>query len=127
MILLGLGFVLMLGAVWQRGGDDASVLVKANLLWLLGAYLMATMGELCLSPIGLSMVSKLSPVRLASLMMGVWMLSSFFANITAGFIASFFVSLGAMSIFRCDCGYIDFTWVIFVGSQQMAYRGKCTG
>ena len=99
MILLGLGFVLMLGAVWQRGGDDASVLVKANLLWLLGTYLMHTMGELCLSPIGLSMVSKLSPVRLASLMMGVWMLSSFFANITAGFIASFFVSLGAMSIF----------------------------
>lgn len=61
MILLGLGFVLMLGAVWQRGGDDASVLVKANLLWLLGTYLMHTMGELCLSPIGLSMVSKLSP------------------------------------------------------------------
>ncbi|MEI3341628.1 MAG: hypothetical protein V8R52_05200, partial [Coprobacter fastidiosus] len=56
-------------------------------------------GRALFVPIGLSMVSKLSPVRLASLMMGVWMLSSFFANITAGFIASFFVSLGAMSIF----------------------------
>lgn len=99
MILLGLGFIFMLGAVWQRGGDDASILIKANLLWLLGTYLMHTMGELCLSPIGLSMVSKLAPVKLASLLMGVWMLSNFFANIAGGYIASYFSALGATSIF----------------------------
>ncbi len=66
-------------------------------------------------------------VRLASLMMGVWMLSSFFANITAGFIASFFRIVGSNEYFRCDCGYIDFTWVIFVGSQQNGLPGKMHG
>lgn len=96
MILLGLGFVLMTGAALQH---DAAAGAKASLLWLVGAYLLHTMGELCLSPIGLSMVSKLSPVRLASFMMGVWFLSSFVANIAGGVIASFFSRLGAMSIF----------------------------
>ncbi|MEI3341352.1 MAG: hypothetical protein V8R52_03465 [Coprobacter fastidiosus] len=105
----------------------ASVLVKANLLWLLGTYLMHTMGELCLSPIGLSMVSKLSPVTLASLMMGVWMLSSFFANITAGFIASFFVSLGAMSIFAVIAVTSILLGLFLFGSQQMAYRENARG
>ncbi|MCH5328313.1 MAG: peptide MFS transporter [Coprobacter sp.] len=98
MILLGLGFVLMTGAALQRDAAACDA-AKASLLWLVGAYLLHTMGELCLSPIGLSMVSKLSPVRLASFMMGVWFLSSFAANIAGGVIASFFSKLGAMSIF----------------------------
>lgn len=83
---------------------------------------MHTMGELCLSPIGLSMVSKLSPVRLASLMMGVWMLSSFFANIAAGFIASFFASLGAMNIFAAIAGTS-----IFLGLFLLAISKWLTG
>ena len=98
MILLGLGFVLMVGAALERE-NCISADAKANLLWLIGAYLLHTMGELCLSPIGLSMVSKLSPVRLVSIMMGVWFLSSFLANIAGGVIASFFSQLGALSIF----------------------------
>lgn len=98
MILLGLGFALMVGAALERE-NCISADAKANLLWLIGAYLLHTMGELCLSPIGLSMVSKLSPVRLVSFMMGVWFLSSFLANIAGGVIASFFSQLGALSIF----------------------------
>lgn len=99
MILLGVGFLFLMGAVWQRGGDVADEGVKANIMFMIMAYLFHTLGELCLSPIGLSMVSKLSPVRLASIMMGVWLLSSFFANSIGGYLASFFSKLGAGSIF----------------------------
>jgi POT family proton-dependent oligopeptide transporter len=83
----------------QRAGNNPDETVKANLLFLVGAYMLHTFGELCLSPIGLSMVTKLSPVKLASLMMGVWFMSSFVANIAGGFIASYASKMGAMSIF----------------------------
>ncbi|MFI5303092.1 MAG: MFS transporter, partial [Polyangiales bacterium] len=53
-------------------------------IWLLLNYLLATLGELCLSPVGLSMVTKLAPVRFASLFMGVWMLASSLAQYVGG-------------------------------------------
>ncbi len=98
MLLQGLGFVLMVGAVLQRG-DSSSELVKANILWMLFMYLFSTFGELCLSPIGLSMVSRLSPARLTSMLMGVWLASSFVANILAGQVAAMVGELGALKIF----------------------------
>ena len=52
--------------------------------WLIGLYVIHTIGELCLSPIGLSMVSKLAPLRLSSLMMGTWFLANAAANKFAG-------------------------------------------
>jgi POT family proton-dependent oligopeptide transporter len=52
--------------------------------WLFWCYVLITMGELCLSPIGLSMVSKLAPARYATMLMGLWMLTSFFGNFIAG-------------------------------------------
>lgn len=99
MILLGVGFFLMIGAALERGGDVADTAVKANLMWLVGTYLIHTMGELCLSPVGLSMVTKLAPLRLGSLMMGVWFLSSFIANFLSGYLVQFFATMGAQTIF----------------------------
>ncbi|MBS1646138.1 MAG: peptide MFS transporter [Bacteroidetes bacterium] len=99
MILLGVGFLFMLGAVAQRGGDVQDTNIKAGLMWLVFTYFFHTVGELCLSPVGLSMVTKLAPVKFASLMMGVWLLSSFVANIIGGFLASFVESMGAHLIF----------------------------
>jgi POT family proton-dependent oligopeptide transporter len=52
--------------------------------WLFWFYVLSTVGELCLSPIGLSMVSKLAPARFATMLMGLWMLTSFFGNFIAG-------------------------------------------
>ena len=98
MILQGIGFILMVGAVLQRGESDSET-VKANLLWMLFMYLFSTFGELCLSPIGLSMVSRLSPARLTSMLMGVWLASSFVANILAGQVAALVGELGALKIF----------------------------
>ena len=79
MIILGLGFVLMFIAqqVAQTTGSVGP-------FWLAGVYLIHTVGELCLSPIGLSMITKLSPTRMVSLMMGVWFTSSAVANYMAG-------------------------------------------
>jgi proton-dependent oligopeptide transporter, POT family len=52
--------------------------------WLVWSYILATLGELCLSPVGLSMVSKLAPAKFATMLMGVWMLTSAFGNFAAG-------------------------------------------
>lgn len=52
--------------------------------WLVAFYIICTLGELCLSPVGLSMVSKLAPRRFATMLMGIWLLTSFFGNFTAG-------------------------------------------
>jgi len=103
MILLGLGFLFMLMATFEVktsmvNGEEV-VKQKAALIWLLLTYFLHTIGELCLSPVGLSMVTKMAPVRLVSLMMGVWMLSSFFANILGGFVAKYTEVMGAYTIF----------------------------
>ena len=110
MILLGVGFFFMLGAVYERGGsigvDPKDIAVKASLAWLVLTYLTHTIGELCLSPVGLSTVTKLSPPRLAGLMMGVWMMAAFFANAAGGVIASYVEKLGASVVFAAVSGFV---------------------
>ncbi len=96
LFFLALGFVCMVGAVMEQGGDTS---VKTSMLWLVGAFFFHTLGELCLSPIGLSMVTKLAPLRLASLMMGAWFGFNAIANYVAGLIGSHVGELGALSIF----------------------------
>lgn len=112
MIILGIGFFFMLAAVAQRGGDIEDTAVKASLWWMVLTYLLHTMGELCISPVGLSVVTKLSPPRLASLLMAVWFLSSSIANFIGGFLASYVETLGAgkiflyISLFIIACGVL---------------------
>jgi len=118
MILLGIGFFFMLGAVAERGGENPDTAVKASLMWLVLTYLIHTIGELALSPVGLSVVTKLAPVKFASLMMGVWLLSSFLANIIGGFVAAFVETMGAFSIFATIAGF-----VIFLGLVMIALKG----
>jgi len=82
LILLGLGFIFMvLGARSSEAGDT---IVRVSSWYLIGAYFLHTCGELCLSPVGLSMVSRLAPVKFASLMMGCWYLANFAANKLSG-------------------------------------------
>ncbi len=78
MIILGLGFVVMFI------GSRLALKGPVSPLWLTAVYTIHTTGELCLSPIGLSMVTKLAPPRVVSLAMGLWFLSSFVANTIAG-------------------------------------------
>jgi POT family proton-dependent oligopeptide transporter len=114
MIFLGVGFFFMLGAVAQRGGDIQDVTVKASLMWLIMTYLIHTIGELCLSPVGLSVVTKLAHPKFASLMMGVWMLSTFIANIVGGYLASYVESLGANLVFTYISGFVIVLGVILI-------------
>ncbi|EJV9420641.1 peptide MFS transporter [Vibrio vulnificus] len=96
MFFLALGFLCMVGAVVEQSGDTS---VKTSMLWLVGAFFFHTLGELCLSPIGLSLVTKLAPLRLASLTMGAWFGCNAIANYVAGYVGSHVGELGAMAIF----------------------------
>jgi proton-dependent oligopeptide transporter, POT family len=79
LFLLSVGYlVIALGVKNLEPG------VRVSMLWLTSLYTIHTLGELCLSPIGLSMVNKLAPVKFASLLMGVWFLSTSAANKFAG-------------------------------------------
>jgi POT family proton-dependent oligopeptide transporter len=62
-------------------------------------YFFHTLGELVLSPVGLSAVSKYAPLKYASLLMGVWTLSSFIANTLAGQLAALTTTLGMLEVF----------------------------
>ena len=79
MIVLGLGFIVM-----YFGQARADAIGLAGIGWLVMVYFMHTLGELCLSPIGLSMVTKLSPGRRVSLMMGVWFACTAVADYLSG-------------------------------------------
>lgn len=114
MILLGVGFFFMIAAVAQRGGDVQDESIKASLMWLVLTYLLHTIGELCLSPVGLSVVTKLSHPKFASLMMGVWLLSSFLANILGGFVAAYVEAMGAGAIFKIIAAFVIVLGLIMI-------------
>lgn len=98
MILLGLGFFFILAASAQVGSDPNST-IKASMILIVLTYFTHTLGELCLSPTGLSVVTKLAPPKLASLLMGVWLLSSCFANWLGGWIASIGSRMGVTDVY----------------------------
>lgn len=87
MILLGVGFGMLAwgSASIPQGAKTASV----SLVWLVVAYLLHTMGELCLSPVGLSYVSKLVPAKKIGIMFGLWYLAIAIGNKLAGFVGSY--------------------------------------
>jgi proton-dependent oligopeptide transporter, POT family len=84
LLISALSVLVMIAAV-KAGGNGAE---KVSLWWLIGSYGVVTIGELFLSPMGLSLVSKLSPVRNTSLMMGGWFLSTSIGNKLSGILAS---------------------------------------
>ena len=116
MIILGAGFLFMIGAVAERSanGDVNDVNNKAALMWLIMTYLLHTIGELCISPVGLSVVTKLSPPKLASVLMAVWMLSSSFANFLGGFIAAYVETMGAGEVFTYIAGFVTVCGVLLI-------------
>ncbi|MFH7817713.1 peptide MFS transporter [Neobacillus thermocopriae] len=99
MIMLGLGFIVLLFAIMQTGSDETNITVKANILFIVLTYFFHTIGELFLNPVGLSFVSKYAPVKFSSLLMAVWMASSFVANIIAGQLGALTESMGYFEVF----------------------------
>jgi proton-dependent oligopeptide transporter, POT family len=93
LLFLSLGYMLIAIPVKDIGP------VKVSMLWLIGLYFLHTIGELCLSPIGLSLVNKLSPARFASLMMGIWFLANATANKLAGTLSGLYPENGKITSF----------------------------
>lgn len=90
-----LSFAIMIPAALVASSNS-----KAAPVWLLLLYFLQTCGELCLSPVGLSMVTKLAPVRYAAMMMGIWFLvANAFGNRLAGQASSWIESYGASTLF----------------------------
>lgn len=85
LFLLAIGYLII-----AFGVKGLAPGVKVSMLWLVSLYVIHTFGELCLSPIGLSMVNKLAPVRFASLLMATWYMSTAAANKFAGTLSSYY-------------------------------------
>jgi POT family proton-dependent oligopeptide transporter len=84
LLFVGVGMFVIAAASLLSGSE------KVSPLWLVALYFIHTIGELCLSPVGLSTVTRLSPLRLVGLMMGVWFLATSIGNYLAGVAAGFY-------------------------------------
>lgn len=116
LFLLSMGYLII--AFGVKGIEPG---VKVSLLWLVALYFVHTMGEMALAPIGLSMVNKLSPLRFASLMMGIWYLSNATANKFAGMLSGLYPEPGKVKSilgFHIETMY-DF-FMIFVWMSGIA-------
>ena len=131
LIVLGIGFWFMLIAGFQRGAmwegglnilDNTDVTIKASMIWMILTYFLHTIGELSLSPVGLSIVTKLSPARFASLFMGVWIMAAAFANMLAGLISSYVVELGASTVFASISIFVMVLGILMVSLNKMIER-----
>ncbi len=96
---VALANLIMLGAVWQSDGGP-----NASWLWLVGYFVVITIGELYLSPIGLSLVSKLAPARMVSMLMGLWLGTSFAGNLLAGWLGSLWSTMDKSMFFLMIAG-----------------------
>ena len=107
LFFLGAGFAVMIGAaVAARNG------VQVSPMWLILTYLLHTIGELWLSPVGLSAMTKLAPARVTGLMMGVWFLAASVGNYIGGQISGLYESFSREAIFSAVAGYSILAGVI---------------
>jgi POT family proton-dependent oligopeptide transporter len=95
LVLLGIGFLVMMWGAAKTNGDSTQV----GMSWLVVAYFLHTCGELCVSPVGLSSVTKLSPDRFVGQMMGIWFMGAAFGNLIAGIAGGQFGSMTTESLF----------------------------
>ena len=113
LLFAGLGFLVLVGGAMGAGGWQ-----RVSPLWLLSVYLLHTIGELCLSPVGLSSMTKLAPARVAGLMMGVWFLAASVGNFISGSVAGFYEDLPLPKLFAyiaAGAGVMAFVMFLLVG------------
>src|SRR5262245_45719842 len=89
--------VALANALMAAGAATAAG--KASMLWLVGYFVLATIGELHLAPVGLALISKLAPARLLSVMIGLWLASTLPADILGGYLGGFWSSMAKTSFF----------------------------
>jgi POT family proton-dependent oligopeptide transporter len=106
--LLGLAFLLMVGAAREAGTAGT-----ASWLWLVGFFALLTAGELFVVPVGLSVFSQLAPARVASLMIGVWYLAKFAGGLFAGWLGSQWQAVGPERFFLIGAAFAFIAAVAF--------------
>jgi POT family proton-dependent oligopeptide transporter len=98
---MGIGCILLASAflILILPARQLAVTPRASILWLAACALVLTIGEIYFSPIGLSLVTKIAPARVVSMMMGVWLLSSFFGNYLSGYLGTFWEKMPKQNFF----------------------------
>ena len=126
LMLLALGFVILgWGAMYTGDAtrEDVEAIPEMVLIvspnWLIVTYLLHTMGELCLSPIGLSSVTKLSPKPLVGQMMGMWFMGAALGNLLAGMIAGLFGSMERYDLFWFVAFYSGLFGMLIAGWKPL--------
>lgn len=119
--LLGSVALLVMYAAAQMNGGVGDQKVSA--FWLLGSTFILTIGELYISPIGLSLVTKVSPAKIVSMMMGVWFLATFFGNYIAGYIGSFYEKISKGEFFLLLALLSLIPAILFFLSQKALNKG----
>jgi len=117
---LGLAFLSIAYLVIAFGVKDIDPNVKVSMMWITGFYFIYELGELSLSPIGLSLVSKLSPRRFASLMMGIWYMSTAVSNFLAGKLATLYPDGTTKHLFGYEVTTLNDFFMIFVVMSAVA-------
>jgi POT family proton-dependent oligopeptide transporter len=114
---LGLGMLLTAGAYLIMGfaGLAGGNTDKVSVWWLINSYAVITLGELCLSPMGLSLVSKLAPWKIRGLMMGGWFAATAIGNYLSGLLGSFWDQMAHSTFFFILVGTSVFAFLILAG------------
>jgi len=116
LVGVGLGFLILMPAAQMAVGG-----AKVGPIWLLMVYLMHTVAELCLSPVGLSAMTKLAPAKVMSLVMGIWFLGASIGNFLGGQAASFYESLPLSTLLL-----VVALFPIVFGLAMLIFRNKLT-
>lgn len=119
-VFLAVAFGFVIAAELSRG-VGAPATVKTSVVWLMMFVLFQTIGEMCFSPLGNSLVSKIAPAKYLSLLMGVWACATFFANKAAGYVQMIIEKMGLMQTF------ISIPVILVVGTFiLLAFNKKLT-
>jgi POT family proton-dependent oligopeptide transporter len=114
LVLLGIAYLVMVvGAARSDGG------IQVSPWYLIGFYFVYSLGELCFLPAGFSFVGQAAPVKLASVLMGLWFTANFVANLLGGYLAGMMERIEAGELFSLLGGQADF-FLIFVISCLVA-------
>jgi POT family proton-dependent oligopeptide transporter len=106
-IMVALSYLVLAGAVYVTPAGT-----QASWLWLFGFFVLITLGELYVSPVGLSLFARVAPIQVASLMMGAWLATSFLGNFLAGYLGSFWERMDHVSFFLMCAAIIAIAGVV---------------
>jgi proton-dependent oligopeptide transporter, POT family len=114
-LCVALANLMMTGAAWSAAG-------KASALWLVGYFVLATIGELHLAPVGLALISRLAPAGTTSIMMGVWFATTLPADVLAGFLGGFWSSMAKANFFLMIALIAAFASLALWAASQVVRR-----